>query len=117
VAYLFAYGTLQDKRVQLASFGRRLRGTPDAMRGFELVPLEIDDPVVIETSGKVQHTMARRTGCSQDIIRGTVFEVTSRELAAADTYEVPAVDRTEVRLESGLSAGVYVEAESAGSQP
>jgi hypothetical protein len=46
-----------------------------------------------------------------------VFEVTSRELAAADTYEVPAVDRTEVRLESGLSAGVYVEAESAGSQP
>ena len=114
MAYLFAYGTLQDENVQLASFGRRLRGAPDTMRGFELVPLEIEDPAVIETSGKAQHTMARRTGGQRDVISGTVYEVTSTELAAADDYEVPAVARTEVRLESGRRAWVYVEAESAG---
>jgi gamma-glutamylcyclotransferase (GGCT)/AIG2-like uncharacterized protein YtfP len=114
MTYLFAYGTLQDEKVQIASFGRRLRGTPDAMRGFELIPLEIDDPAVIEASGKAQHTMARRTGRPGDIIRGTVFEITAAELAAADAYEVPAVARAEVRLDSGLRSWVYVEAGTAG---
>ena len=114
---LFAYGTLQDEKVQLASFGRRLPGTPDALRGFALAALEIDDPAVIEISGKSQHTMARRTGRASDILPGTVFEVTSAELAAADDYEVAAVARTRVRLESGLRAWVYVDADSIGPEP
>ena len=32
---LFSYGTLQEERVQLSTFGRRLRGETDALPGYE----------------------------------------------------------------------------------
>jgi hypothetical protein len=35
--FLFSYGTLQLEAVQMATFGRQLTGTSDALRGFELV--------------------------------------------------------------------------------
>jgi hypothetical protein len=31
----FSYGTLQLEAVQMATFGRQLAGTSDALRGFE----------------------------------------------------------------------------------
>jgi hypothetical protein len=34
--FLFSYGTLQLEAVQMATFGRQLTGTSDALRGFEL---------------------------------------------------------------------------------
>ena len=40
---LFSYGTLQLEAVQMATFGRQLAGTSDALRGFELVLLKIED--------------------------------------------------------------------------
>ena len=63
---LFSYGTLQDRKVQVAGFGRELRGT--------------------------------------------VFEITAQELAAADKYEVSDYKRVSVTLKSGLQAWVYVRA-------
>jgi len=33
VPLLFSYGTLQEERVQLSTFGRRLSGEPDALPG------------------------------------------------------------------------------------
>ena len=107
---LFAYGTLQLESVQMASFGRRLIGLRDAVRGFELVALTIDDPAVIAISGKAQHTMARFTGRESDVIPGTVFAVTPEEIQRADEYEVAAVTRVAVVLESGVSAWAYVDA-------
>ena len=107
---LFAYGTLQLEAVQLATFGRRLTGTPDMLRRFELVALTIDDPAVIAISGKAHHTMARFSGREPDAIPGTVFAVTSEEIAHADEYEVAAVKRVAVVLESGRRAWAYVDA-------
>ena len=107
---LFSYGTLQLAKVQLATFGRLLEGQADALPGFALAPLEIDDPQVVATSGLAVHDMACATGNPGDSIPGTVFAITAAELAAADSYEVDAMKRIEVRLASGTEAFVYVSA-------
>jgi gamma-glutamylcyclotransferase (GGCT)/AIG2-like uncharacterized protein YtfP len=107
---LFAYGTLQLEAVQTATFGRRLTGTRDALPGFELAPLEIQEEAVIAVSGKAQHTMARFTGRPSDVIPGTVFAVSPEEIQRADEYEVAAVKRVEVVLQSGARAWVYLDA-------
>jgi len=64
--HLFAYGTLQLEAVQMKTFGRRLAGRADTLRGFELIPLLIEDQSVVEISGKTQHTMTRSTGRDSD---------------------------------------------------
>ena len=40
---LFSYGTLRDEAVQLATFGRRLEGEPDAMQGYRLSIILVED--------------------------------------------------------------------------
>ena len=104
---LFSYGTLQQPRVQLATFGRLLEGQADALPGFALAPLAITDPGVVVLSGAGIHTIAHWTGNQTDLIPGVVFDITPAELDAADAYEVSAV-RIEVRLASGAKAFVYV---------
>ncbi len=108
--HLFSYGTLQLEPVQVATFGRLLEGVRDVLRGFELVSLTIEDAKVVAISGTAQHTMARFTGRASDVLPGTVFVLTPQELASADRYEVPAVMRVAVVLESGLRAWAYVDA-------
>jgi Gamma-glutamyl cyclotransferase, AIG2-like len=108
--FLFSYGTLQLEAVQLATFGRRLSGTSDALQKFELVSLKIEDPAVVAISGKAVHTMAKFTGRVSDVIPGTVFAVTPEEIQSADKYEVSAVKRVAVALQSGLRAWVFVDA-------
>jgi hypothetical protein len=56
--FLFSYGTLQLEAVQMATFGRQLSGTSDALREFDLVLLKIEDKTVVAISGKAHHTMA-----------------------------------------------------------
>jgi hypothetical protein len=107
---LFSYGTLQLEAVQMATFGRRLTGGSDALAGFEVVSLKIEDPKVVAISGKAVHTMARFTGRASDVVPGTVFAVTRDEILNADQYEVPAVKRVAVVLQSGVRAWVYVDA-------
>jgi hypothetical protein len=107
---LFSYGTLQLERVQMATFGRPLAGTRDLLPGFALVPLAIDDQTVVAISGTARHTMATFTGNASDVVSGTVFAVTADELQSADTYEVAAVTRVAVVLQSGTRAWAYVDA-------
>jgi len=107
---LFSYGTLQLEAVQMTTFGRRLAGTIDAVQGFELVSLKIEDAAVIAISGKAQHTMARFTGRASDVLSGTVFALTANEIHSADKYEVAAVKRVAVVLRSGVRAWVYIDA-------
>jgi hypothetical protein len=107
---LFSYGTLQLETVQMATFGRRLTGTSDALRGFELSLLKIEDPAVVAISGKAHHTMATFTGRGSDVVSGTVFAVTPEEIQNADKYEVAAVKRVAVVLQSGVRAWAYVDA-------
>jgi gamma-glutamylcyclotransferase (GGCT)/AIG2-like uncharacterized protein YtfP len=108
--WLFAYGTLQQKNVQHALFGRTLDGRKDVLPGYALSPLLITDPEVIATSGTAHHTIVRETGNPHDQIPGTVFRITQAELAAADAYEVADCKRIAVRLASGIKAFVYVDA-------
>jgi len=107
---LFSYGTLQLEAVQMATFGRRLAGKNDALRGFELVSLKIEDQTVVAISGKAHHTMAKFTGRASDAISGVLFEVTLDEIQQADKYEVAAVKRVAVVLQSGVRAWAYVDA-------
>lgn len=107
---LFSYGTLQDKAVQLASFGRELQGRSDALVAFRTDWVEITDPAVLATSGKTHHPIVQYSGEDADRVPGTVFEITPQELLAADAYEVSDYQRINVRLQSGLQAWVYVKA-------
>jgi hypothetical protein len=108
--FLFSYGTLQLEKVQIAIFGRELAGTSDALVGFELVSLKIEDETVVAVSGKAHHTMAKFTGCASHAISGTVFALTRDEIQRADTYEVAAVKRVAVVLQSERRAWTYVDA-------
>lgn len=108
--FLFSYGTLQLEVVQMATFGRRLAGESDALLGFKMAPLEIEDPAVVAISGKSVHTMAQFTGRASDVIPGMVFAVSPEEIQNADKYEVAAVKRVAVVLQSGSRAWVYVDA-------
>lgn len=105
---LFSYGTLQQPEVQLALFGRLLRGRPDSLVGYVLAPLVISSPDAVALSGAEVHTIARRTGRPADVVAGVVLQVTPGELEAADAYETDAYARAEVTLGSGARAHVYV---------
>ncbi|MEP6741586.1 MAG: gamma-glutamylcyclotransferase family protein [bacterium] len=108
---LFSYGTLQLEAVQMATFGRLLAGTSDALSGFEQVMLKIEDQAVVEVSGKSHHTIARFTGRASEVILGTIFRVTPDDIQNADKYEVDACKRIAVTLRSGVRAWVYVDAQ------
>jgi hypothetical protein len=112
--WLFSYGTLPQRNVQLAIFDRALDGRADVLPGYALSPLQITDPGVIATSGTAVHTIARETGDPADEVPGAVFRITQAELAAADAYEVADCKRVTVRLGSGIDAFVYVDARRPG---
>ena len=107
---LFSYGTLQQHNVQLATFGRLLAGIADTLPGYIVGELEITDPAVLATSGKAFHPILRYTGKPTDRVAGTVFEITSAELAQADGYEVDDYQRRSAVLSSGISAWIYAAA-------
>jgi gamma-glutamylcyclotransferase (GGCT)/AIG2-like uncharacterized protein YtfP len=105
---LFSYGTLQDEEVQLATFGRRLKGLPDALVGYKLMLTPINDKAFIDASGAVNHRNLQLTGDRSDVVEGTVFELSRNELELADAYEPSDYQRERVRLRSGLTAWVYL---------
>jgi Gamma-glutamyl cyclotransferase, AIG2-like len=87
---LFSYGTLRQENVQMASFGRLLAGSPDALPGYTSVMVEITASGVVAASGAKFHPMVVETGDPADQVSGTLFLITEAELAAADAYEVSA---------------------------
>jgi len=107
---LFSYGTLQQKEVQLASFGRLLDGSVDALPGYRQSMHEIFDADVIRTSGKRFHPIVEASIAETDQVVGVVFSITAAELAATDAYEVSDYKRVRVRLRSGRDAWAYVKA-------
>jgi gamma-glutamylcyclotransferase (GGCT)/AIG2-like uncharacterized protein YtfP len=111
---LFSYGTLQQEKVQLSTFGRLLQGRRDELPGFEQSSVRIVDPQVVATSGKTHHANVTFNGKNDSRVSGTLFDITDAELAAADQYEQPAAyKRVTAMLASGKQAWVYVDARSA----
>lgn len=107
---LFSYGTLQQVDVQLTTFGRELAGASDSLVGYVQSLVEIDDPEVVQTSGKTYHPIVKYTGNTSEEVLGTVFEISAHELEQADRYEVSAYKRVAAPLSSGRTAWVYVDA-------
>ena len=107
---LFSDGTLRQSAVQVETFGRRLRGEPDAILGYRRCELRITDPRVIATSGADVHPILMPSDDPHAEVPGTVFRLSADDLAAADRYEVADYTRIEVPLRSGARAWVYVYA-------
>lgn len=105
---LFSYGTLRQREVQLATFGRAVAGRPDAIVGYELGYVTITDPHVVATSGSDRHPILVPNEQPDAHVDGTVFAISAAELAAADAYEVDDYRRIAVPLRSGPQAWVYV---------
>lgn len=105
---LFSYGTLQLEKVQLESFGRLLKGSPDQLKAYKLEQLAIKDEMVLLRSGMASHPIAIPSGNLDDFIAGTVFEITDEELAHSDAYEVNDYKRVKAILASGKKAWVYI---------
>jgi gamma-glutamylcyclotransferase (GGCT)/AIG2-like uncharacterized protein YtfP len=110
--FLFSYGTLQQRQVQLDTFGRELAGHADTLVGYQLAQLRITDPKVLASSGQQYHPILRYSGEPTDQVAGTVFAISAAELAAADSYEVDDYQRVATTLLSGQVAWVYVAANS-----
>jgi gamma-glutamylcyclotransferase (GGCT)/AIG2-like uncharacterized protein YtfP len=108
---LFSYGSLQESKVQLSTFGRRLKGEPDELLGFERSRVQITDAADAALLGQSHYANVRANGSEMSKVSGTVFEVTDAELAAADAYEQPAAyHRVLATLSSGRVAWVYIHA-------
>ncbi len=107
---LFSYGTLQLREVQLANYGRELEGSPDALTGYRMIVLTDRDPHAVRISGTKTHMVVRETGNPADRVPGVVYLLTDEELAATDRYEGSDYGRSELVLESGRKALVYIEA-------
>jgi len=106
---LFTYGTLRLSDVQLAIFGRLVRGESDEIVGAERVMIAVDDPEVEAATGRGEHADLRFNGKPAARVPGTVLELTDAEIAEADKYEwLARYRRKEVKLASGRNAWVYV---------
>lgn len=109
---LFSYGTLQDRPVQLAVFGRELVGRSDELPGFRRGRIPINDPEVLASGSETHYSNAVPSPHSEDVVTGTVFEVSEQDLTAADNYEEDAdYRRVLVTLSSGDDAWVYLAPE------
>ncbi|MFN0120934.1 MAG: gamma-glutamylcyclotransferase family protein [Blastocatellia bacterium] len=106
--YLFSYGSLQQEAVQLATYGRKLKGQPDALAGycFTLIPVKAQNAAA--HPGVTHHRNLQLTGSASDLIEGTVFTLSPAELVQTDGYEAPDdYHRVPVQLRSGIRAWVY----------
>jgi hypothetical protein len=104
---LFSYGTLQLESVQVSLFGRILEGKPDAVVGYCLTTIQVQDQSFLAHSGAVQRNL-QYTGNPSDVVEGSVLSLTHKEIEQADAYEPAEYKRVQVRLRSGLDAWVYL---------
>jgi gamma-glutamylcyclotransferase (GGCT)/AIG2-like uncharacterized protein YtfP len=110
--YLFSYGTLQKEKVQIALFGRILQGSGDTLRGHRVSVIEIkDESFLSKGEEKYQQTLIVSSD-NNDTIKGTVLEITGKELRLADKYEPGNYKRIKIVLESGKEAWIYVAVET-----
>lgn len=107
--HLFSYGTLQDEKVQLDTFGRILNGSPEILQSYRMYFIAIEDISAVESSGKTHHPILHFSGNIKDEIKGMLFEITEVEMNNADIYEAEQYKRIKVTLKSGKKAWVYVE--------
>jgi hypothetical protein len=106
---LFSYGSLQDKNVQLANFGRELTGRKEVLPGYTLRTIpRSSSKQAVPTEGASDLTVEPSAN-PDDTVPGVVYEITEQELAAADQYEaVFDYYRISAALQSRDPVWVYV---------
>jgi gamma-glutamylcyclotransferase (GGCT)/AIG2-like uncharacterized protein YtfP len=71
--------------------------------------IPITDSEAATRSGQTHYANAEPSATAENVVPGTVFEITEEELAKADQYEESAhYRRISVTLQSGEQAWVYV---------
>lgn len=93
---LFAYGTLQDKEVQLRVLGRVLEGKKDRLEGYELIP----NLVYQKYPGVVANF--------HQSVNGMLYRILDADWALLDDYETQAYCRKPLLLKSNQTAWVYL---------
>jgi gamma-glutamylcyclotransferase (GGCT)/AIG2-like uncharacterized protein YtfP len=101
---LFSYGTLRSKQIQKQVFNKLLTGTPDQLAGYKLKDLQIE-----EEFGMADYFVATPSENPADAVEGIVYALSSEDLIKADQFESNAYKRTEVTLQSGTVAWIYLE--------
>ncbi|MFT4299999.1 MAG: gamma-glutamylcyclotransferase family protein [Aeromicrobium sp.] len=104
---VFSYGTLAQAGVQLEIFGGPVPADRDAVVGYTLGEVVIDDPAVVALSGAAVHPGLIASDDPGAEVEGVVLMLDDAQLAAADDYEVDAYRRIAVPLRSGRTAWVY----------
>mgnify|MGYP001814862280 FL=1 len=107
---LFSYGTLREEDVQRRLFGRSLASQPDALVGYRLRMIRIEDADFVALSGAEMHRTLEHTGASSDRVEGCALALTREDLSITDDYEPAGYERTLVTLASGAEAWLYVKA-------
>jgi len=111
---IFSYGSLQQEAVQVSLYGRASPGESDELLDCVLTLIEIPKSHKAAGSGLTHYKNVEVSPGSGSRVSGTVFEVTTRELAMTDVYEQESdYVRVSVVLASGRSAWVYVSARTA----
>ncbi len=101
--YLFSYGTLQDRKIQLELFGRELEGIQDYLTGYKLETIQLPKNHPQAST----YFIAIYTGMEADLLEGISYRITSSELTGVDSYEGPAYERIQEQLQSGKQVWVY----------
>lgn len=96
--YVFTYGTLQEKEVQLGVFARPLVGFKDELSQYRISDIKVAD----------LYPTLDYTGKDEDTIPGQVYTLSFQELQKADVYEGEAYERIQIKLGSGKNAWVYI---------
>lgn len=96
--YLFTYGTLLEKEVQLGVFSRPLVGSEDELSHYRISDLKVAN----------LYPTLDYTGREEDKITGQVYTLSPQELQKADVYEGEAYERIQIKLGSGKNAWVYI---------
>lgn len=100
---LFTYGTLQDRTIQKAVFGKLLTGKTDSLPGYEKFQLKIPD----SRSGS-SYPALRISENKESKVHGTVYLIDEKDLILADGYEGYSYVRKKLKLDSGIEAWTYV---------
>jgi hypothetical protein len=90
--------------VQLDTFGRLVAGEPDALPGYTIDYVEIEDQRVVDSPG-CPCTRSARDRAPLDKVTGVVLHVSAAELDAADAYEVSLYRRISVRSRAAARPG------------
>ena len=110
--WLFSYGTLQIASIQLRIFGKLVKGRRDTLCGYRVQHLAVDDPLERHALGIDHYPILVPSGYQSDSVEGFVYALTEQDLLCADSYAGNDYRRVVSQLDSGLSAWVYIAADS-----